>query len=104
MNRIQHPVAITQYSGLLQNPNTNDTSTYYSITIPIYNLKSTVFKDYRGTSVFVMDVKNFSEILKGGKITKSSRLLLLDQNNKIMANEGDSPNIRCIPFRGLEER
>ncbi len=38
-----------------------------------------------------MDVKNFGEILKGGKITKNSRLLLLDQNNKIMANEGDSP-------------
>ena len=89
---VQLPVAITQYSGLLQNPNTNETSTYYSITIPIYNLKSTVFKDYRGTSVFVMDVKNFGEILKGGKITKSSRLLLLDQNNKIMANEGNSPN------------
>ena len=39
-----------------------------------------------------MDVKNFNKILEGGKITKHSRLLLLDQNNKIMANEGNSPN------------
>ena len=81
-----------QYSGLLTNPDTNDTSTYYSITVPIYNLKSTLVRDYRGTSVFVMDVKNFNKILEGGKITKHSRLLLLDQNNKIMANEGNSPN------------
>jgi two-component system sensor histidine kinase YesM len=89
---VQIPVETTKYSGLLTNPDTNDTSTYYSITVPIYNLKSTLVRDYRGTSVFVMDVKNFNKILEGGKITKHSRLLLLDQNNKIMANEGNSPN------------
>ena len=76
----------------MTNPVTNDTSTYYAITVPIYNLKSTLVREYRGTSVFVMDVKNFNKILEGGKITKHSRLLLLDQNNKIMANEGNSPN------------
>ena len=64
---VQLPVEMTQYSGLLTNPNTNDTSTYYSITVPIYNLKSTLVRDYRGTSVFVMDVKNFNKILEGGK-------------------------------------
>lgn len=89
---VQHPVETTKYSGLLTNPNTNGVSTYYSITVPIYNLTSTVVRDYRGTSVFVMDVKNYSKILEGGKITKSSRLLLLDQSNKIMASEGNSPN------------
>lgn len=89
---VQIPVETTQYSGLLTKPNTNTTSTFYSITVPIYNLKSAVVRDYRGTSVFVMDVKNFNKILEGGKITKHSRLLLLDQNNKIMANEGNSPN------------
>ena len=89
---VQLPVETTKYSGLLTNPVTNDTSTYYAITVPIYNLKSTLVREYRGTSVFVMDVKNFNKILEGGKITKHSRLLLLDQNNKIMANEGNSPN------------
>ncbi|MBD0384086.1 histidine kinase [Paenibacillus sp. WST5] len=89
---VQLPVESTKYSGLLKDPDTNDTSTFYSITVPIYNLKSTLIKDYRGTSVFVMDVKNFNKILEGGKITKHSRLLLLDQNNQIMANEGNSPN------------
>jgi two-component system, sensor histidine kinase YesM len=89
---VQIPVETTKYSGLLTNPDTNDTSTYYSITVPIYNIKSTLVRDYRGTSVFVMDVKNFNKILEGGKITKHSRLLLLDQNNKIMANEENSPN------------
>lgn len=89
---VKHPVKMIEYSGLLTNPNTADSSPYYSITIPIYNLQSSLVRDYRGTSVFIMDVKNFSNILKDAKITENSRLLLLDQNNQIMASEGNMLN------------
>ncbi|XEC95841.1 sensor histidine kinase [Paenibacillus tarimensis] len=85
---IQPPVETTKYSGLLTNPNTSETSAYYTITVPIYDLKSSIIGDYRGTGVFIMDARNFSNILKSGKITNNSQFLLLDQNNTIMASEG----------------
>lgn len=89
---VKHPVQMIEYSGLLTNPNTDGTRPYYSIAIPIYNLKSNLARDYRGTSIFVMDADNFSNILKNAKITKNSRLLLLDQNSKIIASEGNTLN------------
>ncbi|WP_373228588.1 sensor histidine kinase [Cohnella sp.] len=84
----KHPVQTAEYSELIDNP--SNTRTYYSITFPIYNLKSTILRDYNGTSVFAMDLDNFSSLLKNAKITENSRLLLLDQNNKIMADEGNA--------------
>ncbi len=56
-------------------------------------MKNTPARDYKGTSVFVMDVGNFSNILKNAKITANSRLLLLDQNKKMLASVGNTPNI-----------
>lgn len=88
---VQNPVQTTEYSGLLS---TNDPN--YTITIPIYNLKSLQIRDYKGTCVFSMDVGNFNSILQNAKITPSSRFLLLDQNNKILASEGAASNSDTI--------
>ncbi|RCW49663.1 cache domain-containing sensor histidine kinase [Paenibacillus prosopidis] len=82
-----------EYSGLLKDPDTGELIPYYSISVPIYNLKNTPTRDYKGTSVFVMDVGNFSNILQNAKITANSRLLLLDQNKKMLASVGNTPNI-----------
>ncbi|WP_219638250.1 sensor histidine kinase [Cohnella sp. CFH 77786] len=90
---VQLPVESTVYSGLLRDPEAKTATTNYTITVPIYNLKSSIFKDYRGTAVFVMDVRNFGKILEGGKITKNSTLMLLDQQNHIIVNEGTALNI-----------
>ncbi|WP_223829917.1 cache domain-containing sensor histidine kinase [Paenibacillus arenilitoris] len=87
---VKSPAARIEYSGILSQPNTNVTLTYYSIAFPIYNFKSELLRDYKGTSVFVMNTENFNHILKNAKMTAHSRFLLLDQNNKIMASEGDT--------------
>ncbi|MDQ0874530.1 two-component system sensor histidine kinase YesM [Paenibacillus sp. V4I3] len=89
---VKFPVESTEYSGVLTYPDSTYTGPYYSISVPIYNLKSNIHRDYRGSSVFIMDVNNFNNILKNAKITAHSRLLLLDQNNKIMASEGNTLN------------
>lgn len=89
---VKYPVESTEYSGVLRNPDLAYTGPYYTISVPIYNLKSNIHKEYSGTSVFVMDVNNYNNILKSRKITKNSRLLLLDQQNKIVASEGNSPD------------
>jgi two-component system sensor histidine kinase YesM len=85
---IAHPVQKTEYSGLLL---VNDSE--YTITVPIYNLKSFRIRDYMGTCLFIMDVSNFNSILTNAKITPNSRFLLLDQYNNVMASEGDAPKI-----------
>lgn len=85
---VQHPLQTTKYSGLLS---TNDP--YYTIAVPIYNLKSAQIRDYRGACIFTMDVSNFNSILQNAKITPNSHFLLLDQNNKILASEGEASNI-----------
>ncbi|XEC94405.1 sensor histidine kinase [Paenibacillus tarimensis] len=90
---VKLPPTKTEYSGLLTDPNTGETIPYYSISVPVYNLENTPARDYKGTTVFVMDVGNFSSILKNAKITPNSRLLLLDQNKKMMAGEGNEPDI-----------
>ncbi|WP_199615806.1 cache domain-containing sensor histidine kinase [Paenibacillus alkalitolerans] len=82
-----------EYSGLLTDPDTGETIPNYSISVPIYNLESAPEKDHKGTSVFVMDVGNFKNILKNAKMTPNSRLLLLDQNKQIMASEGNSSSL-----------
>ena len=91
VDSLQHPVQTTEYSGLLS---ANDSQ--YTITVPIYNLKSAQIRDYRGTCIFIMDVSNFNSILKNAKITPNSRFLLLDQHNNVMASEGAAPKIDKI--------
>lgn len=85
---VKLPVPQVEYSGLLTKPNSGELIPYYSISVPIYNLRSSPARDFKGTSMFIMDVNNFSHILKSAKLTSNSRLLLLDQNKKIMASEG----------------
>ncbi|GMK40931.1 hypothetical protein PCCS19_39870 [Paenibacillus sp. CCS19] len=89
---VKSPASGIEYSGILSQPNTDVTTTYYSIAFPIYNFKSELLRDYKGTSVFVMNTENFNRILENAKMTPHSRFLLIDQNNKIMANEGDTPS------------
>jgi two-component system sensor histidine kinase YesM len=85
-----HKVEKTEYSGLLPS---NGAFQYYSIAIPIYNLMSEQVRDYRGTCVFIMDVGNFRNIFKNAKITPNSRFLLLDQNNNIVASDGNTSDV-----------
>lgn len=91
VDSLQHPVQTTEYSGLLSS---NDSQ--YTITVPIYNLKSVQLQDYRGACIFIMDVSNFNSILENAKITPHSQFLLLDQHNKIMASDGAAANIHSI--------
>lgn len=91
VDSLQHPVQTTEYSGLMSS---NDTQ--YTITVPIYNLKSAQLQDYRGACIFIMDVSNFNSILKNAKITPNSQFLLLDQHNIIMASDGAATNIHPI--------
>ncbi|MFC5467958.1 sensor histidine kinase [Cohnella suwonensis] len=86
---VRYPIRKAYYSGLIAIPDGAGAGNYYSITYPIFNLKSSQVWDYGGTSVFMMDVNNFNQILKNAKVTESSRLWLLDQNNRIMADEGN---------------
>ncbi|WP_309121605.1 histidine kinase [Paenibacillus sp.] len=85
------PFSAVEYSGMLTNPNTG--ATYYTIAVPIYNLDKSPVKDYKGSGIFIMDVNNFSDILKNAKITPNSRLLLLDQNKTILSSVGDTRSI-----------
>ncbi|WP_029192514.1 cache domain-containing sensor histidine kinase [Paenibacillus harenae] len=82
-----------EYSGLLQDPDTSEAIPYYSFSVPVYILENTPAKEYKGTSVFVMDIGNFGNILQSAKITDNSWLLLLDQNHKMMAGEGHTPDM-----------
>lgn len=91
VNSLTHPIQTTEYSGLMSS---NDSQ--YTITVPIYNLKSAQLQDYRGACIFIMDVSNFNSILKNAKITPNSQFLLLDQHNNIMASDGAATNIH--PF------
>lgn len=78
-------VSFSEYSGLLINQ--NQMKSYYTISVPIYNLKSSsTLNTYRGKGLFIMDMSNFNSILKNAKLTKNSHFLLLDQNNQIMAS------------------
>ncbi|KRE47055.1 cache domain-containing sensor histidine kinase [Paenibacillus sp. Soil522] len=99
---VRLPPPRIEYSGLLTNPNTDGIMPNYSISVPIYNLESTPVKEYMGYSVFLMDVRNFRNILKSAKMTPNSRLFLLDQNKEIMASEGNTPSIDTFQFEELK--
>lgn len=86
---LKNPVRTIEYSGMLNLSDGDRFKTYYSISIPIYNLKNDKnIEDYVGACVFVMDTNNFSKILKNSLISENSKLLLLDKDNKILAGEG----------------
>lgn len=91
---VRLPPPKIEYSGLLSNPSTGEIMPNYSISVPIYNLEITPpAKEYMGTSVFLMDVGNFRNILNNAKMTANSRLLLLDQNKNIMASDGNPSSL-----------
>ncbi|MGM0881093.1 MAG: cache domain-containing sensor histidine kinase [Bacillota bacterium] len=90
---VRLPPPKIEYSGLLSNPSTGEIMPNYSISVPVYNLEITPVKEYMGTSVFLMDVGNFRNILNNAKITANSRLLLLDQNKNIMASDGNPSSL-----------
>lgn len=90
---VRLPPPKIEYSGLLSNPSTGEIMPNYSISVPVYNLEITPVKEYMGTSVFLMDVGNFRNILNNAKMTANSRLLLLDQNKNIMASDGNPSSL-----------
>nr|WP_281192350.1 sensor histidine kinase [Paenibacillus borealis] len=68
-------------------------ATYYTIAVPVYNLQNNyVLRDYRGMCVFIMDVANLNSILSKSKISNHSELLLVDQNNNIIAGTDGAIN------------
>lgn len=68
---------------------------YYTIAVPIYNLKSDRFiRDYRGMCLFIMDVSNFAAILQKSKITENAKLLLLDQQGKIIVSASETEEMQ----------
>ncbi|MDQ0112793.1 sensor histidine kinase [Paenibacillus harenae] len=77
-------VSDIRYSGIMRNASGG---LYYTIAVPIYNLQNNyVLKDYRGMSLFIMDVSNFDTILNKSKITPNAKLMLLDNANKIISS------------------
>lgn len=77
----------TEYSGLLKG-NGHLSESRYSITIPIFKLENNVLYDNIGTCVFVMDTRNFEDILNNSLIVENAKLLLLDQKGNIITREG----------------
>jgi two-component system sensor histidine kinase YesM len=93
----QFPSQKMEYSGIQLNQSFAEPNFYYyTISLPIFNLKSDLLRDYLGACVFVMNVDNFSRILHSSKITNNSRLLLIDRNNKIMSSEGNSNQLDSV--------
>lgn len=83
------------------NPNQLN-GTYYTISIPVYNLQNNrVLKDYRGMCVFIMDVMHFKNILSKSKISQSSKLLLVDQNDQIITGTDGVSKEELIQVDGL---
>lgn len=76
---------VISYSGVYEGQ--GRLNKYYTIAVPIYNLKSDRFiRDYRGMCLFIMDVSNFETILRKSKITENAQLLLLDQHGQVIVS------------------
>lgn len=90
---VRLPPPKIEYSGLMSNPSTGEIMPNYSISVPVYNLEITPVKEYMGTSIFLMDVGNFRNILNNAKMTANSRLILLDQNKNMMASDGNPSSL-----------
>jgi two-component system sensor histidine kinase YesM len=90
-------ISNTEYSGLLK-VNRHLSESRYSITIPIFKLDNNVLYDNIGTCVFVMDTRNFADILDNSLIVENAKLLLLDQMGNIITSEGvianSTPNLK----------
>lgn len=97
----KQPASSSEYSGLLTN--LNQTKSLYTIGVPIYNLKSSILNDYRGKGLFIMDMSNFSSILKNAKLTKNSHFLLLDQSNRIMASADNANDYEMFQIEKWRE-
>lgn len=85
---INHAFTSTIYSGVVKLSNGDRYKSYYTISMPIYNLRNNIVKDYIGVCIFVMDASNFTKILDNSLIIDTAKLLLLDQDNKILASGG----------------
>ncbi|GIP17278.1 sensor histidine kinase YesM [Paenibacillus montaniterrae] len=80
---------IISYSGVYEGQ--GRLNKYYTIAVPIYNLKSDRFiRDYRGMCLFIMDVSNFETILRKSKITENAQLLLLDQHGQVIVSASNT--------------
>ncbi|MGO4106555.1 cache domain-containing sensor histidine kinase [Paenibacillus sp. YAF4_2] len=86
------PVKAMTYSGTISLDD-RPTEHFYTITAPIYGLDSNnIATEYRGTGRYVMDVSNFTPVLKSAKVTANSRVMLLDRNDQILSSEGNVTN------------
>lgn len=97
---------IISYSGVYEGQ--GRLNKYYTIAVPIYNLKSDRFiRDYRGMCLFIMDVSNFETILRKSKITENAQLLLLDQHGQVIVSasntEVEAKAIEQLRLGGSEE-
>lgn len=80
-----HTVNDTEYSTIFITGNNKEAR--YTITIPVYNLKS-ASNDYVGECIFVMSTGNFSDLLQHSLITDNSGMLLLDRKDNVIASIG----------------
>lgn len=81
---VKRQVSQIEYSGIFSD---KMNGSYYTIAVPVYNLQNNyLLRDYRGMCLFIMDVSNFNSMLKKSKITPHSRLMLVDHNDKVIAN------------------
>ncbi|MCM3443668.1 sensor histidine kinase [Metabacillus halosaccharovorans] len=80
------------YTGLLTStPYSNDNGhkSVYTIKFPAYQLDNNHHAaDFSGILTFHMDAENFRRILINSKLTKNSRILLLDQQGRTIVSEG----------------
>ena len=81
----------TIYSGLEYSDEWNDY--YYTITMPIYNLKSYKFGDQIGEYIVVIDVTDLVNLLDNSQITKNTEMMLVDGNNKVITYCGRSRQV-----------
>ncbi|WP_256710647.1 histidine kinase [Paenibacillus sp. FSL H8-0548] len=97
---VNRQVSDIEYSGIFSD---KMNGSYYTIAIPVYNLQNNyLLRDYRGMCLFIMDVSNFSSMLKKSKITPHSKLVLVDQNDKVIAsseNESDLADFNADALR-----
>lgn len=87
---IESVVKLT-YTGILNQTSSNTQETY-AIIAPIYDLNRISSHSKTGICVFVMDTKNFSQLLKNALITENSKMILMDKNNNIIAKIGNNLN------------
>jgi len=87
------PIQSIDYSGLIDLPISDPKDSkrsFYAISVPIYELNnSRLASEFAGVGRFFMDASNFSPILNSARITDSSQVMLLDQEHRPIAVEGN---------------